>query len=196
MKFLFIGAHPDDNCLHCGGLMSRINRWGGEFHCRIMTCFDEDRAANLRSAMDFIRPETFEVYPFLASYLEDHKRKLRRTLLKIRSEVKPDVVFTHNLDSSSLDHALLAKEIRKLYRWENMFGYQGLKDEGGFTPMVFVKLEEEDVLTKIELLKHFRLESQYQDFLNPDVIKSHARVMGVKCGETYAEGFNIVRMKL
>ena len=176
--------------------MSRLNRRGIEFHCGVMTCFDEDREANLRSAMKFIHPETYEVYPFLASYLEDHKRELRRILLKIRDEVKPDIVFTHNLNSSSPDHVLLAKEIRKLYRYENIFGYQGLKDEGKFKPTFFVTLEEEDVLTKIELLKHFRLESQYQDFLSPDAIKAHARVMGVKCGETYAEGFNIVRMKI
>jgi len=193
---LFIGAHPDDNCLSCGGTMSRLNREGIDFHCYTMTCFNEERERSLRSAMEFIQPKTYDVYPFMASYIEDHKREIRRTLLKIKNTVNPDVVFTHSVDSGHLDHRLLAQEIRKLFRYENMFSYHGLKEEGVFHPNTFIPLEEEDVITKIKLLGHFKLEAQYQDFLTPDAIRSRARVDGVKCGEKYAESFNLTRMKI
>ena len=193
---LFIGAHPDDNSLNCGGFMSRLRREGVGFHCYIMTCFNEEREKNLRSAMKFIKPETYDVFPFLASYLEDHKRELRQTLLNIREEVNPDVVFTHSINSSNQDHVLLAKEIKKLYRSETLLSYHGLKEEGVFHPSFFIPLTKEDVLTKIELLGHFKQEGRFQDFLTLDAVKSRARVEGVRCGEEYAESFNIVRMKI
>lgn len=193
---LFIGAHPDDNCLGAGGLMSRLKKEGKEFHCVTMTCFDEDRRRNWVNAMEYVKPKSYEIFDFLASYLEEHKHEFRRALLEIKDKIQPDVVFTHHLDSSHPDHNLLAREIRKLFRYQTIFGHQGLKGEGVFYPTVFFEINEDELEDKIKALSFFAWEKQYQAFMKEEAIRARARVYGIRVGVEYAEGFNILRMKL
>lgn len=193
---LFIGAHPDDNCLGAGGLMSRLRREGVGFHCYTMTCFDEDRKRNWENAMAFIKPKSYGISRFLADYLEEHKRELRRTLLKIRDEVKPDTVFTHSLYSGSPDHVLLAKEVKKIFRYQTIFGRAGLKEEGGINRTVFFEISDADLENKVKALSYFTWETKYQDFMQPEAIRAQATIHGIKIGVKYAEGFDIMRMKV
>lgn len=193
---LFVGAHPDDNCLGAGGLMSRLHQASVDFHCYTMTCFDEDRKRNWENAIAFIKPKSYGIHYFLADYLEDHKRELRRILLKIKKEVDPDIVFTHNLKSSIPDHSLLATEVRRLFRYQTVLGYPGMKDEGRFKLTLFFEINEAELEDKVKALSYFTWETKYQDFMQPEAIRAQARMYGIKVGVKYAEAFDLVRMKV
>ena len=48
---LFIGCHPDDNIIGCGGILSRLSQSSDEFHCYTFSCNNESRKTEWEKGM-------------------------------------------------------------------------------------------------------------------------------------------------
>ncbi len=192
---VFLGAHPDDNCIGCGGLLARLRDLEKDFFCYTFTCLNEIRRREWENAMDYLHPTDRGIYTMVGDTLPDHRYRIRRILEEIKVEVNPDIIFTHSPNNIHQSHQTLTEETERIIRNTTLLGHGGVKGAPRFIPNLFIELTEEEVNGKIKLLSFFKSEgSKY--FIQPEVIESVARVNGAKIGVKYAEGFDIVRIKV
>ncbi|GAG96594.1 unnamed protein product [marine sediment metagenome] len=72
--------------------------------------------------------------------------------------------------------------------------HEGIKGGPHLVPNFFIELSQEEVEEKLKLLSFIESESK-KYFLQHDLIKSVARILGGRIGVEYAEGFEVVRFK-
>ena len=190
-KPVFIEAHPDDNCIGCGGILSRLKP--RTFHFYTFSCLDDTRKKEWCNLMNYLKPSNGEIYLFKGDSLPDHRREIRVELEKIKREVNPDIVFTHTLNNTHQSHIALAEEVERIMRNITVLGYAGVKSAPSFVPTVFFEVTEEELEGKIKLISFIESES-HKYFLQPDLIRAVARVNGSKIGVRYAEAFDVVRV--
>lgn len=190
---VFLGAHPDDNCIGAGGIMSRLR--GSEFHCYTFTCPKGTRKAEWGAAMDYIQPTTRKLYLTEGDALPDHRYKLRRILEEIKTEINPDVIFTHSLNSLHQSHLALVEETERIMRNVTILGHAGVKSGPKFIPNFFIELSRKELDEKLKLISFFKSEGA-KYFIQPDVIEAVARYTGGRIGVKYAEGFDVLRIKV
>ncbi len=190
---LFIGAHPDDNCIGAGGFMSRL--MGSEFHCYTLTCNNKLRELEWGNAMDYLRPTSSRLYQIKGDELPDNRYRIREILERIKAKVNPDVIFTHSLNSIHQSHLALVEETERIMRNVTILGHAGLKSGPRFVPNFFIELNKEELNEKIKLIAFHKSEGK-KYFLQPEVIEAVARYAGARIGVEYAEGFDVLRIKV
>ena len=191
---VFLGAHPDDNCIGCGGLLSRLKEEERDFFCYTFTCLNEKRETEWYDAMDYLHPTARDIYTMKGDTLPDYRYHIRDILEKIKIDVAPDIIFTHSLNNIHQSHIALAEEVERIMRYTTILGHADAKSGTRFVPNLFIELSEEEVEEKIKLVSFFKSES-FKYSIRPDVLKAIARVNGAKIGVKYAEAFDIVRLK-
>ena len=192
-RSLFLGAHPDDNCIGAGGFLSRLR--GSEFHFYTFSCNNELRAFEWKLAMAYLNPTSSKLFDFKGDSLPDHRYEIREILEKIKDDINPDVIFTHSLNSLHQSHFALVEETERIMRNVTILGHAGVKSGPRFIPNFFVELSRNEVDEKVKLVSFHKSEGR-KYFTQPEVIKAVARVNGAKIGVGYAEGFDVLRIKV
>jgi len=192
---VFLGAHPDDNCMGCGGLLSRLREEERNFFCYTFTCLNEKRKAEWHDAMDYLHPTAREIYMMKGDTLPDYRYRIREILEEIKIDVAPDIVFTHSLNNIHQSHIALAEEAERIMRYTTILGHADVKSGTRFIPSLFIELNEKEVEEKIKLVSFFKSEG-FKNPTHPDVLRAIARVNGARIGIKYAEAFDIVRLKV
>jgi Uncharacterized proteins, LmbE homologs len=128
-KYLFIGAHPSDIEMACGGIIAALSGQGKEIHYLICTdgryTFSGNnpnpsvllttRKTETRSAADFMKVKSVTILDFPNGGLfniEDMKKAIIRKLF----EIKPDIVFAPDFANSNdlnPDHFKVAHAVRE-----------------------------------------------------------------------------------
>jgi len=191
---VFIGAHPDDNLIGCGGILSRLSQSGDEFHCYTFSCNNESRRIDWENAMNYLNPTTKKLYHFKGDSLPDHRYEIRKTLETIKKTVNPDIIFTHSRKSLHQSHITLAEETERIMRNTTILSHEGIKGGPNLVPNLFFEITEKELEEKIKLISFMESEKN-KYFLQEDLIHSVARVYGGSIGVKYAEGFEVVRIK-
>ena len=191
---MFLGAHPDDNLIGCGGILSRIKKTGKTFHCYTFTCNSEERRREWLDAMDYICPTSYKIFDFRGDSLPDHRYEVRRILEEVKN-YEPDIVFTHSLRSIHQSHRALAEEAERIMRHITILGYAETKSNPYFTPRVFIELTEEEMEEKLKLISFFKSQTS-KFYLSPEAIRATARVYGLQVNVEYADAFDVCRIKV
>lgn len=190
---LFLGTHPDDNCIGAGGIMSRLR--DSEFHCYTFSCNNELREYEWNMAMNYLGPTSSGLLHIKGDSLPDNRYKIREVLEKIKTEINPDVIFTHSLNDIHQSHLALVEETERIMRNITILGHAGLKSGPRFVPNFFIELSRKELDEKIKLISFHKSEGT-KYFLQPEVIEAVARYAGARIGVEYAEGFDVLRIKV
>jgi len=190
---VFLGAHPDDNCIGAGGIMSRLR--GSEFHCYTFSCNNQLREFEWVTAMDYLQPTSSKLLQLKGDALPDHRYEIRKVLEEIKDLIDPDVVFTHSLNSVHQSHIALVEETERIMRNVTILGHAGVKSGPRFVPNFFIELSREELDEKLKLIKFHKSEGK-KYFTQPDLIEAVARYTGGRIGVEYAEGFDVLRIKV
>ena len=218
-KVLIISAHPDDDILGCGGLMSKYRETvdfnvifiGEGSTCRFSNPESNqakeaisERNSYAEKALNFLGVEKltffnkpcgrFDMIPLI---------EINKIIENEISTFKPDTIFTHSQFDNNKDHVKVYDSTMISTRpgcgVKTVYSYEVLSSSewsfnSPFNPNVFFSLSEDNVKEKWEALSFY--ESEIKPFPYPrskEGIFSNANQRGIQCGSNYAEAFTILR---
>ncbi len=221
MRVLIVVAHPDDEVLGAGGLISRLSSEG----LFIRTCIlsgDVDVRKNrpdlahlhqdIRRAHEVLgagEEPILGCFPNIAFNTVPHVQMVQ-FIEKALVETRADYVFTHHPQDVNDDHQQTSKAcqaaVRLFQRGEQVPRLAGFyfieilsatdwtfQHNGGFQPNAFVALGEAHLKRKIEALGMYR--GVMRSFPHPrsqEILTGLAAYRGGQAGMPYAEAFQTV----
>jgi LmbE family N-acetylglucosaminyl deacetylase len=221
-KLLIVAAHPDDEILGCGGTTARLIREGFEAYTLILgegiTSRDEKRQkTKRRRELDSLKTQIYAankalgvrdvfIYDFPDNRFDSVPLlDIIKVIEKIKSKVKPDIIFTHYENDLNIDHqityrALLTaarplpgETVKEIYSFEVLSSTEWNFPQR-FSPDVFFDISQ-DMDRKIQAINKYS--SELKCFPHPrsiEGIKINANYWGTRVGMKYAEAFKLVRM--
>lgn len=204
---LVLGPHTDDGELGCGGLMAKRTRMGHNVvyavfsSCRRSVPDGLDRdvlRGEVRRAVEMLGmdPERqlilkdYEVRTF-----PQFRQEILEDMIRLRSEIKPDLVLCPSLNDVHQDHATICREAIRAFKKQSILCYEEPWNNITFSTHVFESLSEEDLETKMKALSAY--ESQrHRTYFQEDVMRSLAVMRGAQLEGGYAEAFEVVRWML
>jgi len=146
LHVLCLGAHPDDIEIGCGGTLLHLaeTRPGLSVTWLVFTGSDSRAAEARSSAGRLLGPQIrvdARVERFRDGYLPSQSAQVKDVFERLKSEVRPDLVFTHALEDRHQDHRLLAELTWNTFRDHLILEYEVPKYDGDLgRPNVYVPL--------------------------------------------------------
>lgn len=197
LRVLFIGAHSDDIEIGVGGTILSWIASGARLEVNwCIASAPGDRAEEAkRSASSFLQGAasiSITLANFKDSYFPYEGEAIKSWIAGIRSNCKPDVIFTHYRDDAHQDHRELARLTWNAFRDHLILEYEIPKWDGDigkpnfYLPLASAVMEKKAAL----LLEHFGSQRS-KDWFDAETFTSLARLRGMECRapERYAEAF-------
>ena len=219
-RVLIVSAHPDDDILGCGGLMSRLKNStefkvvfiGEGTSCRYNEPNDSDsveKEIKIRNAfgieaLEYLGINRYSFYNLPCGRFDQEPLiKINKIIENEIDDFKPDTVFTHSDIDSNKDHVKVFNSViiatrpglgvNKVYSFEVLSSTEWGFSKA-FTPNMFFELSEEDVECKSRALKKYKSEIRNPPHpRNKRGIYTLAKYRGMQSGNEYAEAFQVIR---
>jgi LmbE family N-acetylglucosaminyl deacetylase len=202
-KVLVLSPHTDDGELGCGGSIAKLTDEKKEVVYVALSCCEKsvpreyppDILKNeVRKATSVlgIKKEKLLLYDFEVRDFPEHRQKILDTLLEIRNETKPDIVFTPSSFDTHQDHQTVRQETLRAFKKSTILGYEQPWNNITFNTLSFIPLEEKHIKRKISALKCYETQRD-RKYLSEDFIKGLAQTRGTQIEERYAEAFEVIR---
>lgn len=199
MKYLFIGAHPDDVEFSCGGTMLRLADEGHEVYMVLMTggdaspnCSERERRSEQLKAAKYAKIKDIIMLEYRDGHITADSESVRQ-ISDILSTVNPDFAITHYPNDSHQDHRATAAIVKSATRRKCSLLYFDSYSSIGFAPNLYVDVSKY-ICGKVDLLKcHGSQIAKYRD-RNIDFIRKSITINelnGYECKLPFAEGFVI-----
>jgi LmbE family N-acetylglucosaminyl deacetylase len=197
LNVLAVGAHADDIEIGCGGTLLRLTETDPDAVVTwIVLSGNDERAAEARaSAEAFLSgfaSVRIEVEGFRDGYLPYVGAEVKDYFERLKGEVQPDVVFTHQRADLHQDHRLVSELTWNTFRNHLVLEYEIPKYDGDIgSPNVFVPLSEAVSSRKIDsLLEHFASQRGKRWFTR-DLFEASLRLRGMESNAPsgHAEAF-------
>lgn len=200
---LFIGAHPDDIELGCGGtLIKHVKNKDNVFAIVVsdgekgLNGSRSNRVNEAKKALSEVGLDDMNIF-FLhvpdTMFIENRKMILSE-IERVCEEYNIQKIYTHTSKEYHQDHIVVFEEtLRGARSVPNILAYESNAHTlPTFSPNYFVDIS--DVFDKkLSLLKRYHSQAK-KKYFDADFIESAARFRGSQAKKTYAEGFEIVRM--
>lgn len=202
-RILVLGPHTDDGEFGCGGTMARFVEEGKEVFYATFSCAEESVPKGLpkdillkevkkASRVLGIKPENLLIYRYQVRKFAQYRQEILEDLVKLKKQVDPDLVLMPSMFDLHQDHATIANEGLRAFKFCSILGYEMPWNNITFTNDSFIYLEERHLEKKMEALRCYRSQIG-RDYSDPEFIKGQARTRGVQISTKYAEAFNVVR---
>jgi len=200
-KLLFVGPHPDDVEMGCGGFIARFNKESEMAYLILSPCLEDPKNKNiLNEAKEAIRflglsEKNLIIESLPRRTFHDQRKNIRDILIAQREKLKPDMVFCPSIRDIHQDHSVTAEETLRLFRDVCVISYEAPRSSLLFQPNLYMAMSEANLKTKIAALMRYK--SQYDRYyFKPSVIRSFAQMRGSQCRVKYAEAFEVLRMRI
>lgn len=202
-RILVLAPHTDDGEFGCGGTINKLVTEGHDVHyaafsaCQqsVLPEFPSDiLITEVKAATKVlgIKPENLILFDYDVRTFGYHRQDILDDLIKLRSELAPDVIFMPDRNDVHQDHKTIAEEGLRAFKFSSVLSYELPWNNITFTTSSFVHLDEAHVDVKAKALKEYQSQA-HRPYSDEDFIKSLARIRGVQIGTKYAEAFDIVR---
>lgn len=203
---LVLAPHTDDGELGLGGTINRLIKEGKKVTYVAFSTAEESVPAGfpkdilkveVRNATSVlgINPDNLIIFNYRVRHLNYARQEILEELIKIKKANHFDLVFIPSAHDIHQDHTTIAQEGLRAFKNTTILGYELIWNNLTFNTQCFVKLDEDNIQTKIRALKEYHSQGK-RDYLSDDFIRSLARARGVQVGCEYAEAFEVVRLFL
>lgn len=189
---LVLSAHTDDCELGAGATLATMDEE------KVGFCF------TAHSAFHDLLPEMRKAWDILKiGYLPDHDqnfkhRELNRqhvldTLISLREEFKPRLVFTHSSFDHHQDHKVIYEESVRAFKHCSILGYNlEWNNTTGSDFRYFKAVPFSSVQKKLDALKCYESQA-HRTYFDKDYQYSQMVLNGQKINTYYAEQFELIR---
>jgi LmbE family N-acetylglucosaminyl deacetylase len=202
-RVLVLAPHTDDGEFGCGGTIAKFIEEGHEVtYAAFSACqqsvlpqFPSDiLITEVKAATKVlgIKSENLLLFDYDVRTFGYRRQDILDDLIKIRQDIKPDLIFMPDLQDVHQDHATIATEGLRAFKFSSILSYELPWNNLSFTTSSFVHLNEKHVQTKVNALNEYQSQA-HRPYSDEDFLRSVARTRGVQIGTKYAEAFNIVR---
>jgi LmbE family N-acetylglucosaminyl deacetylase len=202
-RVLVLAPHTDDGELGCGGSIARFCAEDREvFYAAFSLCtrsLPDGLAPNtleieVKAATKVlgVKPENLILYDYDVRRFKEFRQDILEELVKIKSQVNPDLVFVPSPTDIHQDHQVISEEGLRAFKNTTLLGYEMPWNNLSFNTRCFVKLGEEEIATKVAALKEYKSQA-HRSYINENFIRSLAYTRGVQIGCPYAEAFEVIR---
>ena len=202
-KILVLAPHTDDGELGCGGLISKAVRQGATVFYAAFSTADESVPTTFPSnqleievkqatAIIGIQPENLFIYKHTVRKLNYVRQEILEEMIKLRSQIKPDIVILPSRNDIHQDHSTVTSEGIRAFKNCSILGYELIWNNLSFATDYFCVLKEDDIQKKINALATYKTQ-EGKGYMSPDFIRSMATVRGTQINTMYAEAFEVIR---
>jgi len=206
MKILILSPHTDDAELGCGGTICKFLEEGNDILWIVFSTAEDSIPKNLPTdtlKKEFLnvvktlglKDENYIIHDFRVRRLHEKRQEILEELIKIRDDFKPDLVISPSLKDFHQDHQVVANEALRAFRkHSNIIGYELPWNHITFDTTFFVKLKNEHLRKKLNLIKNYKSQIQLRrNYFSEEYIMGLAKIRGVSCNSDYAEAFEVIR---
>jgi Uncharacterized proteins, LmbE homologs len=198
-RVCFIGAHPDDIELGCGGLIAHI---ADKTEVKCITLSDNQKNPLLTHIVQehYASMETLGVpadhvvvAQFETRRFPQARQEILEYLIEVNHTFHPEIVFVHTKSDIHQDHGTVTEECLRAFRGITVLGFDVVRSSYGFFPNFLVEVDEADVEKKIAALAQYTTyASKY--YFDPKLTRAIMVRYGGLAERPYAEGFDILRV--
>lgn len=201
---LVLAPHTDDGELGCGGSIAKYCMENKNvFYVAFSICSrslppelaPDTLAKEVKEATQVlgIKPENLILYDYDVRHFYQERQGILEELIKLRSFIKPDLVFVPSPTDIHQDHQVISEEGLRAFKNTSLFGYEMPWNNISFNTRAFNVLGEEHVVKKVDALRKYESQAK-RSYLNEEFIRSQAIMRGVQIGARYAETFEVIRL--
>ncbi|WP_281980542.1 PIG-L deacetylase family protein [Tenacibaculum mesophilum] len=203
-RVLVLAPHTDDGEFGCGGTITKLVAQGVEVHYVAFSACEQSVLPQFPS--DILITEVKEATKVLGIKRENlhllkydvrtfnyKRQEILDDIIKFKKSINPDLIFIPSLNDIHQDHATIANEAVRAFKFTNILSYEMPWNNFNFATTNFFVLTEENIRIKVEALKKYRSQ-EHRPYANEEFIRSLARTRGVQIGKQYAEVFEVIRL--
>lgn len=198
-NILVIAAHPDDE-MAMSGTIAAFRRKGK--NTKLITfspCIDESPIIKKEylDATLVLGITDVWLFNYPNKELWQYATVIRNIMWGIRNEY--DYVFVPATWDEHQDHQVVTQEAIRTFKdaRASIFGYELPYNTVRESRVnMYVQLDDLDMELKLKHLNKYRSQVSTQTYMTEDYVKGLARLRGVQSGVTYAEGFEVIRLKI
>ncbi len=202
-RVLVLAPHTDDGEFGCGGTIAKFIEEKTEVYYVAFSTAEKSVPEGLpKNILEVEVKEATKrigipyshliIYKYEVRKLNYIRQEILEELVKIKKNIKPDLVFLPSKNDLHQDHITVATEGIRAFKQISILGYELPWNNITFHTQVFIKLKETHVQKKIHALKAYNSQS-HRDYAAEDFIWSWAKTRGTQIGTKYAETFEITR---
>jgi LmbE family N-acetylglucosaminyl deacetylase len=196
-SILVLGAHADDIEIGCGGTLLRLlaEHRGLQVHWVVLGAAGGRAEEAARSASHFLAGAASQevvVKGFRDSYFPYIGGEVKEYMESLRSQVGPDLIFTHRRDDLHQDHRLVAELTWCAFRDHLILEYEVPKYDGDMgQPNLYVHLDAAQCRRKIDAIMQSFPTQRSKPWFTEDTFRALLRLRGVECHSptNFAEAF-------
>jgi len=202
-RILVLAPHTDDGEFGCGGSISKFIREGKDVYYVAFSTAEESvpdpwpkdiLKTEVREATNRlgISQDHLIIYNYEVRKLNFVRQDILEELIKIRNDIKPDLIFLPSSNDLHQDHLTVSQEGIRAFKQSTMLGYEIPWNNITFHAETFISISTEDIDRKIDALDAYDSQKG-KHYATADFIRSLARARGVQIGTQYAEAFDLIR---
>ncbi len=203
-RVLVLAPHTDDGEFGCGGAIARFLEDGAEvFSVAFSTCEEsvpegfakdalvhEVRAATVALGIPL---QNLMVRSYPVRKFPDYRQEILEDMVKIRAEIRPDLVFLPCDQDIHQDHHVIAAEGVRAFKSATILAYEVPWNNLTMNFTALMILEERHVQRKLAALACYKTQL-HRFYASEDIICSLLRSRGLLVGREFAEEFQLVRI--
>ncbi len=202
-RILILSPHTDDGELGCGGSIAKFVEDEIEvYYAALSSC---ERSVPENYPKNILRREVLEateilgiskenvlLYDFEVRKFPTFRQEILDSLIDIRREISPDVVFTPSSYDTHQDHKVTREETLRAFKGCTILGYEQPWNNLTFDTTAFIPLDKRHIERKIRALMRYKSQAE-RPYFDGKFIESLAKTRGVQINAEYAEVFEVIR---
>lgn len=202
-KILILAPHTDDGEFGCGASIAKFIREGKEVYYAAFSLAEEsvppqypknileDEVKAATSVLG-ISKDHLLIYRYRVRHFAYHRQEILEDLVKLNTQIKPDLVFMPTLNDIHQDHSTIAEEGLRAFKRTTILCYELPWNNLNFTTSCFISFTEEDLNIKLSALKCYDSQKD-RSYASEKFIRSLAVTRGTQIGENLSEVFEVLR---
>lgn len=200
-NILVLAPHTDDGELGAGGFLSKLATNGANIKYVAFSSaaeslpegFPKDtlvKEVKLATSVLGISDIAIKNYP--VRNFDLHRQEILDDLIKIRKENNFDLVLIPSTSDVHQDHQVIMQEGIRAFKNTTILGYELIWNSFDFKNHLYVKLDEADVMAKVNALQKYASQA-HRPYMSEEFVRSLAYTRGLQVNHKYAECFEVIR---